>query len=91
MSDRVRGVGPACLMYKLDLSRGYRQLLLDSLHWLLISIRHEEINDMDVCPHFGLRTAGVMVERTTMAASYIHGFHGFLSQSYTSIDNLGGA
>ena len=24
MSDRVRELGPGCLMYKLDLSRGYR-------------------------------------------------------------------
>ena len=57
MSDRGKRVWPGCLMYKLDRSRGYRQLLLDSLHWLLMSIRHEEKNNMDVWPPFGLRTA----------------------------------
>ena len=77
MSERVRELGPGCLMYKLDLSRGYRQLCLDPLDRPLMSINHEGKIYMDVCPHFGLRTAAMMMERTTMAASYIHGLSFF--------------
>ena len=44
---------------------------------------------MDMCPPFGLRTAALMIERTTMAVSYIHGMYGFLTRPY--IDDFGGA
>ena len=89
MANRVRDLGTGCLMYKLDLSRGYRQLRLDPLDWPLMSIQNDGQYYMDVCPPFGLRTAAMMMERTTLAASHIHGLHGFLSKPY--IDDFGGA
>ena len=89
MTQRVRDLGSGCLMYKLDLSRGYRQLRLDPLDWPLMSIQHQGQYYMDMCPPFGLRTAALMMERTTMAVSYIHGMYGFLTRPY--IDDFGGA
>ena len=89
MADRVRNLGRGCLMYKLDLSRGYRQLRLDPLDWPLMCIQHDGQFYLDLCPPFGLRTAAMMMERTTMAVCYIHGLHGFTSKPY--IDDFGGA
>ena len=89
MADRVRALGEGCYMYKLDLSRGYRQLRLDPLDWPIMSIQHLGKLYMDMCPPFGLRTAAMMMERTTMAACHIHGMYGYLSKPY--IDDLGGA
>ena len=76
-------------MYKLDLSRGYRLLRLDPLDWPLMCIQHDGQFYLDLCPPFGLRTAAMMMERTTIAVCYIHGLHGFTSKPY--IDDLGGA
>ena len=89
MAERVQSLGRGCFMYKLDLSRGYRQLRLDPLDWPLMSIRHDGQYYMDMCPPFGLRTAALMMQRTTTAASYIHGLFGYLSRPY--IDDFGGA
>ena len=89
MADRVRNLGRGCFMYKLDLSRGYRQLRLDPLDWPLMCIQHDRQFYLDLCPPFGLRTAAMMMERTTMAVCYIHGLHGFTSKPY--IDDFGGA
>ena len=76
------------LMYKQDLSCGYRQLRLDPLDWPLMSISHNGQYYMDMCPPFGLRTAALMMQRTTTAASYIHGLFEYLSHPY--IDDFGG-
>ena len=76
-------------MYKLDLSRGYRQLRLDPLDWLIMSIQHSKKLYMDMCPTFGLRTAAMMMERPTMAACSIHGLYGYQSKAY--IDEFRGA
>ena len=54
MSSRVRELGRGCYLYKLDLSRGYRQLRLDPLDWPIMSIRHRGDIYMDLCPPFGL-------------------------------------
>ena len=89
MAARVRDLGEGCYMYKLDLSRGYRQLRLDPLDWPLTAIKHKNALYMDICPPFGLRTAALMMERTTLAVSYIHGLYGFLTKPY--IDDFGGA
>ena len=89
MAARVQELGEGCFMYKLDLSRGYRQLRLDPLDWPLTAIKHKNSMYMDICPPFGLRTAALMMERTTLAVSYIHGLYGFLTKPY--IDDFGGA
>ena len=73
MAARMRELGEGCFMYKLDLSCGYRQLRLDPLDWPLTAIKHKNSLYMDICPPFGLRTAALMMERTTLAVSYIHG------------------
>ena len=54
-----------------------------------MSIRHDGQYYMDMCPPFGLRAAALKMQRTTTAASYIHGLFGYLSRPY--IDDFGGA
>ena len=89
MANLVAELGKGCFLYKLDLSRGYRQLRLDPLDWPIMSIKHENNLYMDICPPLGLRTAAMMMERTTLATTYIHGLYGFTSKPY--IDDHGGA
>ena len=89
MADQVRTLGRGCFLYKLDLSRGYRQLRLDPLDWPLMCILHDDQFYLDLCPPFGLRTAAMMMECTTMAVCYIHSLHGYISKPY--IDDFGGA
>ena len=86
MAERVQSLGRGCFMYKLDLSLSLR---LDPLDWPLMSIRHDGQYYMDMCPPFGLRAAALKMQRTTTAASYIHGLFGYLSRPY--IDDFGGA
>ena len=89
MTSRVRELGSGCFLYKMDLSRGYRQLRLDPLDWPIMSICHSNMYFMDICPPLGLRTAALMMERTTLAACYIHQLYGFTTKPY--IDDFGGA
>ena len=44
---------------------------------------------MDICPPFGLRSAAMMMQRTTEAASLIHRIKGH--ESFAYIDDFGGA
>ena len=88
MANKGRNLGRGCLMYKLDLSRGYRQMRLDPLDCPLMCLQHDGHFYLDLCPPFGLRTVAMMMERTTMAVCYIHGLHGYKSKPYT--DDLGG-
>ena len=78
MSSRVQELEPGCNLYKLDLSRVYHQLRLDPLDWPIMSIRHR-------CDIYMM----MMMERTSMAACYIHGLYGYLSKAY--IDDFGAA
>ena len=69
MANQVAKMGKGCFLYKLDLSRGYRQMRLDPLDWPIMSIKHENNLYMDICLPFGLRTAAMMMERTTLATT----------------------
>ena len=40
----------------------------------IMSIKYENNLDMDCCPPFGLCTAAIMMEKTTLAPTYIHGY-----------------
>ena len=82
MADQVRTLGRGCFTYKLDLFRGYRQLWPDPLDWPLMCIQHDGLFYLDLCPPFGLRTADMIMEPTTMAVCYIHGLHGYISKPY---------
>ena len=82
MVDRVCNLGPNCNIYKLDLSCGYRQLCLDPIDWPLLPIENAGKYHVDICLPFGLRTAALMVERTTMSIFYIHRLYGCKTNTF---------
>ena len=89
MEKRILDLGQGAFLYKTDLARGYRQLRVDPLDWGLLAFSHQGLYYIDICPPFGLRTAALMMVRTTTAITHIHMIKGFVSIAY--IDDFGGA
>ena len=88
MEKKVLQLGRGAYLYKTDLSRGYRQLRVDPYDWPLLGFVHDEKFYIDICPPFGLRSAAMMMQRTSQAVSYIHKLKGF--ESFPYIDDFGG-
>ena len=88
IEKRVLELGRGCYLYKTDLSRGYRQLRVDPIDWPLLGFKYQEKFYMDICPPFGLRSAAMMMQRTSQAIAFIQNSKGFLVFPY--IDHFGG-
>ena len=89
MEKCILDLGKGCYVYKTDLSRGYRQLRIDPVDWPLLGFAYNGKFYMDICPPFGLRSAAMMMQRTSQAVSYIQKNLFFLVYPY--IDDFGGA
>ena len=89
MERKILKLGQGAYMYKTDLSRGYRQLRVDPYDWPLLGFMYNDKYYMDICPPFGLRSAAMMMQRTTEAVSFIHRIKGH--ESFPYIDDFGGA
>ena len=88
MEKKILDLGRGAYLYKTDLSRGYRQLRVDPYDWPLLGFWYEDKFYIDICPPFGLRSAAMMMQRTSQAVSYIHALKGY--QSFPYIDDFGG-
>ena len=88
MEQRILQLGRGCYLYKTDLSRGYRQLRVDPFDWPLLGFQYGNKFFLDICPPFGLRSAAMMMQRTSQAVAYILRGKGFLVFPY--IDDFGG-
>ena len=71
LADKMRELGPGCLLYKVDLSRAYRQLRSDPLDWPLLGIQWEGQTYIDTAIPFGLRHGASACQRTSEAANQI--------------------
>ena len=89
MEKEILQCGKGCYLYKTDLSRGYRQLRVDPIDWPLLGFKYEESYFMDICPPFGLRSAAMMMQRTSEAVAFIQDKEGHKVFPY--IDDFGGA
>ena len=67
----MRRHGPGCLLYKVDLSRAYRQLRSDPLDWPFLGISWQDQDYVDVSVPFGLRHGASACQRTMEAVSSI--------------------
>ena len=76
-------------MYKLDLSRAYRQLPIDPLDWPLTGIEWEGEVYMDKSVPFGLRHGAMFCERITTAICYSAKVN-FDAAVEAYIDDMGG-
>ena len=89
MVEIISSYGQGCYIYKLDLSRAYRQLPCDPLDWALLGIEWDGEYFIDSKVLFGLRHGAQYCERVTMAVCYAAKTrHGASVVAY--IDDMGG-
>ena len=86
---RIYTLGPGCMMFKIDLSRYFRQLPLDPGDYSLIGyVVHGKIFFDKVLP-MGMRSAPYIAQRVTNAIAHIHRQMKFFLLNY--VDDFVGA
>ena len=85
----IRSKGRGCHIYKLDLTRAYRQLMVDPSDYPFLTYQWRGNFFADTVFPFGLRSASMACQRTTEALRYIHNSHGF--PSIVFLDDFCGA
>ena len=86
--DIIRLKGRHCHLFKMDLSRAYRQLRIDPRDYHYLGFRHRNSLYFDIAPPFGLRSSAMMCQRSTNAVSFMFRELGFHCTNY--IDDFGG-
>ena len=71
LADKILQLGRGCMIYKIDLSRAYRQLRSDPLDWPLLGIGWENQCYLDTAIPFGLRHGASACQRTSEAVVVI--------------------
>ena len=71
LADKILQLGRGCMIYKIDLSRAYRQLRSDPLDWPLLGIQWEDNCYLDTAIPFGLRHGASACQRTLEAVVVI--------------------
>ena len=71
LAAKILEYGPGCLLYKVDLSRAYRQLRTDPLDWPFLMLQWDDQHYLDISIPFGLRHGASACQRTTEAVSAI--------------------
>ena len=89
-ASKVRDLGIGALMYKVDLSRAYRQLRSDPFDWAFLGVNWKGAKYIDVAIPFGLRHGASACQRTTTAVAEI-AKHECGADLYPYIDDSSGA
>ena len=71
LAAKILEYGQGCLLYKVDLSRAYRQLRTDPLDWPFLMLQWDDQHYLDISIPFGLRHGASACQRTTEAVSAI--------------------
>ena len=71
LAAKILEYGPGCLLYKVDLSRAYRQLRTDPLDWPFLMLQWDDQHYLDISIPFRLRHGASACQRTTEAVSAI--------------------
>ena len=71
LAAKILGYGQGCLLYKVDLSRAYRQLRTDPLDCPFLMLQWDDQHYLDISIPFGLRHGASACQRTTEAVSAI--------------------
>ena len=88
-AERIREKGQGCLLYKVDLSRAYRQLRSDPLDWPLLGVDWQQEHFVDLAIPFGLRHGASACQRTSEAASAVSASE-HDTDTLTYVDDTGG-
>lgn len=86
--ELIQRHGRHSLMFKRDLSRAYRQLLIDPHDYNLLGFQWDHSIYFDRSLPFGLRSAAMACQRTTSAVKYIFHKQGRSVENY--LDDFGG-
>ena len=86
---RIFSLGKGCVMFKIDLSRYFRQLPLDPGDYSLIGYMIEGRFYFDKVLPMGMRSAPYIAQRVTNAITYIHQQLGYFLLNY--VDDFVGA
>ena len=90
LASIIRELGVGCMLYKMDLSRAYRQLRSDPLDWPFLGVKWEEQCFIDIAIPFGLRHGASACQRVSEAAAKVakERFH---SRTEAYVDDTAGA
>ena len=86
----VATLGQGCHLYKIDLSRAYRQLRSDPLDWALLGLHWNGNNFIDIAIPFGLRHGASACQRVTEAIINITNYD-LPIEAFAYIDDTCGA
>lgn len=85
---QIQSQGPACLLWKADLTRAYRQLRSDPVDAPLLGIQVGSDIYLDRCPPFGCRSSASICQRVANAIVYIMAKENHYVIAY--LDDFGG-
>ena len=71
LAETIAWKGQFCYLYKVDLSRAYRQLPIDPFDWPLLGIFWDEKFYIDLAIPFGLRHGAMACQRVTEAVCFV--------------------
>ena len=71
LAERICDLGRGCLLFKVDLSRAYRQLRSDPFDWAFLGVSWQGDSYLDTAIPFGLRHGASACQRTTEAIAQI--------------------
>ena len=71
LAERICDLGRGCLLFKVDLSRAYRQLRSDPFYWAFLGVSWRGDSYLDTAIPFGLRHGASACQRTTEAIAQI--------------------
>ena len=71
LAELIVKKGANCFLYKVDLSRAYRQLPIDPFDWPLLGIAWDSKIFIDLAIPFGLRHGAMACQRATEAVCYV--------------------
>ena len=90
LADRIMTLGPGCHLFKIDLSRAYRQLRSDPRDWPFLGISWAGGQYVDTAIPFGLRHGASACQRTSEAVSAIT-FHKCQAVTLPYVDDTAGS
>ena len=90
LADRILTLGPGCHLFKIDLSRAYRQLRSDPRDWPFLGINWARGRYVDAAIPFGLRHGASACQRTSEAVSTIT-FHKCQAVTLPYVDDTAGS
>ena len=88
LANLVWPFGSGCLLFKLQLSRAYRQLPINPRDYHFLGFTYDDVLFFDTVFSFGLRLVTMACQRTTNAITFLYLVLGYFCTNY--IDDFGG-